>query len=138
VINVRTHSGLNPGECIFLALSETLSGLLRKACPEVVSQLIEKITGVFGVLCHNSLLRDRPLVDLKRGRASIRLPDSYFEDFDAIVVNPPADFVKEIPRQVLRGRIELEIERRQVVDVLMIEIVDNLSGRRFQIFEIDE
>jgi hypothetical protein len=71
-------------------------------------------------------------------RARGRLPDADFVDLNSIRIDLPTDFGVEELREVLGRRVEVFVEGRKLVDVLVIEVVDDALGRFLELAKIDE
>src|SRR5262249_35839276 len=57
---------------------------------------------------------------------------------NAVVVDRAADLVEEEHGEVLGRRVQLDVERRELVDVLVVEVVDDALGRVLEVAKVDE
>ena len=78
------------------------------------------------------------LTDLIRGDACRRFEAADLVDLDAFIGDAAVHIFQNISRKILRGGVQLFIERRKLVDVSVIEILHDLVSGRFEIDEVDQ
>jgi len=77
------------------------------------------------------------LVHLIRGHTSRSLKASHFEDLHAVVTNLGTHTLQDVFRKVLRRRLQL-MKWRQLVNVLMIQVLHYFIGSSFQLNKINQ
>src|SRR5688572_29302678 len=77
------------------------------------------------------------LVHLIRGHTSRSLKASHFEDLHAAVTNLGTHTLQDVFRKVLRRRLQL-MKWRQLVNVLMIQVLHYFIGSSFQLNKINQ
>ena len=78
------------------------------------------------------------LVHLIRGNARRRLEAAHLVDADALVADAGGDALQDVAGEVFSRRVQLDIKRREFVDVAVVKILYDLIRCRLKLHEVNE